>query len=355
MGIAAIVIMGFAMILQAVMSGVGISETNRQNEENREHEKELNQQQQEFAAKEAEKANQREIENYLNFQSPQAMMRQIKSAGLSPSYAYGNNGVSSGSLKSGAQAQSPSLHGAFTDAVGMGNQYAQIGQSANTAANTALQFNEAIKSGKQSKLVEAQTLTEKYNAMTQEAISRIQGATADNIHQALDIEFNKSIAETKLLQEQWRKIGVETDEWLQLQDTRISTTRQMMNAAADEALQKLQLNEEQMKLCQARVREIDKSLALKEKELNEKIRQFNEEIATRKDLSHRERELKRKMFNAEIRKDKEQFKQKMDTQQKQWQSEFDREGNMMVAKSVGNVLDRTATHAVNAIDAIVPF
>lgn len=354
MEIAAIVIMGLAMLFSTISSGIGISQTKKENEKNRQHEKELNEQSMNFSAKQAEIANQRSIENYLNFQSPQAQMNQIKEAGLSPSYMY-NGSSSSGSLSSGAQASTPGLHGNFTDAVGVGNQIASMGANTNQAANTALQFNEAIKSAKNSKLIEAQTITEKYNAQSKEALARIDQANADNVATVIETELNKMNAETKLLQEQWKREHLSNNETEQLTELRVETQKEMMKAAVQSAWKKLDLDDKQIEYYDARIKEMTDNAEFKRKELAEKKRQFNEQLDQQDRLSRKERKLKEKLHNNQLEQEWKKFVESQKSQQKQWEEEQKQRKTEFWATHVHKIIDDNRKAAAQFLEAIIPL
>lgn len=345
------IIMGLAMVLSAVFSGIGIQKTQEENEKNRKQAEELNKSQQEFAASEAEKANQREIENYTNLQSPEAMMQQIKNAGLSTSYMYGSNGVSSGKLSSGAQAASPNLHSSFTDAVGIGNQYAALGTNTNEAANTALQFNEAIKSASGNKLVEAQTLTEQFKAQSEEALAKIKTAEATNIEETLQATLNEINNRSALLDEQIKGFKLKNTQDEALLESRINTEIELNKTAVKEALQKLDLNEKQMEYIDKQMHKIDQDVKLEWQNLAEKKRQFDAELQQRDDLNRREIKARKEMKAKELKQDLQKFWAKLNSDNKHWKEEFGLEKAERINKMINMYINSTA----GIIDAVIPF
>ena len=101
----------FAIIMgvMAAVAGIGgiisQSQTNKKNEELNEANRE---DQQRFSQIEAEKANTRTESLYGKLYSPEAKVKQMRNAGLSPGLMYGMGGAGGTSSTQGAQASTPS-------------------------------------------------------------------------------------------------------------------------------------------------------------------------------------------------------------------------------------------------------
>lgn len=112
-------------ILSLIGTVLGIGATAVENNKNREQNEKLQEKQNEFNSTEAEKANEREISNYMNYESPAAKLQQTKQAGLSPSVMYAGNGIS-GALRSAPQATAASVSPYYSNNQ-MGMLFSQLG------------------------------------------------------------------------------------------------------------------------------------------------------------------------------------------------------------------------------------
>ena len=243
------------------------------------------------------------------------------------------------------------LHSSFTDAVGVGNQYAALGANTNEAANTALQFNEAVKSAKGNKLIEAQTLTEQFKAQTEEAIAKIKTAEAATIEETLQATLNEINNRSALLQEQIKGFKLKNTQDAALMESRINTELELNKVAVKEAMQKLDLNEKQMEYIDKQMYKIDEEVKLERQKLLESKRQFDEELKQRDDLSQREIKARKEMKAKELKQDLTKFWSKLNSDNKHWKEEFGLEKAERINKMINMYINSTA----GVIDAAIPF
>lgn len=153
-----------SLIFGVIMSAVSIASTAHANKQNEEIAKEMQEDQQQFNAQQAENANEMQRQNYWDMYSPASKAQQLRDAGLSVGLMYGGGGVQ-GSGAGGYQAQSSA------PSVPMMNPLVQGGQMGEMM-NMLKTVTESKKTTEEAKNLE--TEREKMNAEMSKIFSDIQ-------------------------------------------------------------------------------------------------------------------------------------------------------------------------------------
>ena len=107
-----------AMLVMSAVAGIAsIVSTAVANHKNIKLAEETREDQQDFAAEQAQLSHERTQELYWKLYSPESKVNQLKSAGLSPGLMYGMGGTGGSSSTSGAQAAMPNTAAPYVNPV----------------------------------------------------------------------------------------------------------------------------------------------------------------------------------------------------------------------------------------------
>lgn len=273
---------------------------------------------------------------YQDLQSPQAMMNQLKDAGLSPSLMYGGEmggTVGQGAQGSGASGISPSIYGASAlEAAQIGLIQAQTAktheETVNISTNTDKQKAEIDKIVEETKNEQLkQVWNELNNTLTQMDLN-IKGNYAEI---QIEAEIAKVQAEANNLSAQLRYLKAQGKITEESADAIIKYNRgKVIEQAAN-----VFLKEQQAKLAQANITLTNTQV---EKLLNDIL--VSNQIV---DVSKRKVTIDENKLNEQV---------------KQWGIENDlhnKEINVKLASEIGQYLNKKGENFVRAIDALIPF
>lgn len=204
----------FTLMASIASSAIGAQSQLGANTANVNNSQYLLNQQQNFSREEAEKANQRTIDNYNMLYSPQAKVQQLKEAGLNPALMYANGGVASGGI-AGSQAQTPSSNLPQVNAI---NPTAGLGEIASIAKSLIEKKN----SDKQNEKIDAEvkkTMAEFENICQKTNNEQILQQTYELNNQILEITKNyemSTLEERKeMITASLEKLNAETDKLIE--------------------------------------------------------------------------------------------------------------------------------------------
>lgn len=218
----------------------------------------LNKANRRWQSQEAEKAYQRQREFYQDFQSPFAVMRQYRAAGVNPNYVLQNGGISSPSAPSVASANTP-------ETFDVGSQISrgslQLGQM---LQNSNLIRSQAGKNDAEANNINLKTPKELeklgYDTETAKEVARLAGANQEMDLQLKNQELALKTADTATQQAManvyhWQalnsKFDLENIKPLEMQQIQTSITKDL--AQVDLMVAQKHLTEQQAKLAVANI------------------------------------------------------------------------------------------------------
>lgn len=168
---------------------------------------------QELNEQSADKADERKRKFYTDFESPEAVMKQLKEAGLSPGMFYGGSGAAGMGASGGAQASTSALPGAAYNNPGLGLDLSQIKLNEAQARNlnADADFKEGKNAGGEADI--AAKLAEAGFKEAQKAYSdaQVEYTKAMTIAQQFQNDLTDEAREDLLAEYKWRVKGMQAD------------------------------------------------------------------------------------------------------------------------------------------------
>ena len=300
----------------------------------------------------AENAHQRTIDLYNQLQSPQAMVEQLKSAGLNPALMYNKSGMG-GSVSSGAQASVQGGQGAPTLGLQQILDPLTISQIKNIEADTKNKDADTKNKDANTAKTKEETENIRINKSIMETTQKLMNLEFELKDATFWHEYNKIVSEMYYWQGMAQAAVANGTLQQETLDTMIQTTQQnLQNLKMEYALNK--------KLKEKYGTEIENNKELKEKIIAEKeqIRQITKNLEEELKVISQDYELKLKQTNTEEERTKLTKAQEQAVQRTIQESIDKYDWKTISKEDVKFLLQRRTENQknnINLLDAIIPF